>query len=67
MVGIVVSVVICVIAALNFVLDFDFIEQGANRNLPDFFEWYGGFSLLVTVIWLYFEILRLLAQLNSRD
>ena len=55
------------IAALNFVLDFDFIEQGANNNIPDYFEWYGGFALLVTVIWLYFEILRLLAQLSRRD
>ena len=67
MIGIVVSLVICVIAALNFVLDFDFIEQGSNNNLPDYFEWYGGFALLVTVIWLYFEILRLLAQLSRRD
>ncbi len=65
--GIVVSAVICVIAALNFVLDFDFIERGANTPLPDYFEWYGAFSLLVTVIWLYFEILRLLAQLNRRN
>ena len=67
MIGIVVSLVICVIAALNFVLDFDFIEQDSNNNLPDYFEWYGGFALLVTVIWLYFEILRLLAQLSRRD
>ena len=67
MIGIGVSLVICIIAALNFVLDFDFIEQGANNNIPDYFEWYGGFALLVTVIWLYFEILRLLAQLSRRD
>lgn len=65
--GIVVSAVICVIAALNFVLDFDFIERGASMPLPDYFEWYGAFSLLVTVVWLYFEILRLLAQLNRRN
>ena len=64
-VGIVVSAVICVIAALNFILDFDFIERG-NERLPKYFEWYGGFALLVTVVWLYLEILRLLAQLNSR-
>ena len=67
MIGIGVSLLICVIAALNFVLDFDFIEKGSNNNLPDYFEWYGGFALLVTVIWLYFEILRLLAQLNRRN
>lgn len=67
MVGIGVSLLICVIAAFNFVLDFDFIERGSENNLPDYFEWYGGFALLVTVIWLYFEILRLLAQLNRRN
>ncbi len=64
--GIGLSLVICVIAALNFILDFDFIEKGDCR-LPDYFEWYAGLSLLVTVIWLYFEILRLLAQLSRRD
>ena len=64
--GIGLSLVICVIAALNFILDFDFIEKGEGR-LPDYFEWYAGLSLLVTVIWLYFEILRLLAQLNRRN
>ena len=64
--GIGISLVICVVAALNFILDFDFVERGQNR-LPDYFEWYSGLSLLVTVIWLYFEILRLLAQLNRRN
>lgn len=64
--GIGVSVVICIIAALNFILDFDFIERGSKTPLPAYFEWYGGFALLVTVIWLYFEILKLLAQLNRR-
>ncbi len=66
-IGIGISLLICAIAAFNFILDFDFIEQGQNRNLPEYFEWYGGFALLVTVIWLYFEILRLLAQLNRRN
>lgn len=66
-IGIGVSLVICVIAALNFILDFDFIERGANNGLPNYFEWYGAFGLLVTVIWLYFELLRLLAQLNRRN
>lgn len=66
-IGIGVSLLICAIAALNFILDFDFIEQGQNRNLPEHFEWYGGFALMVTVIWLYFELLRLLAQLSRRN
>ena len=65
MLGIGVSLAICVIAALNFILDFDFFERAEGR-LPSYYEWYAGLSLLVTVIWLYFEILRLLAQLNSR-
>ena len=67
MVGIGVSLLICAIASFNFILDFDFIEQGARNNIPDYFEWYGGFALLVTIIWLYFEILKLLAQLNKRN
>ncbi len=64
MIGIVVSLVICVVAALNFILDFDFIERGSQSGMPDYFEWYGAFGLLVTVVWLYIEILRLLAQLS---
>jgi len=60
------SVVIVVIAALNLVLDFDFIEQGAKLGAPKYLEWYGAFALLVTLVWLYLEILRLLAKLNSR-
>ena len=66
MVGIVVSFVICGIAAFNFILDFDFIERGATNGLPSYFEWYGAFGLLVTLIWLYIEVLRLLAQLQDR-
>lgn len=62
-----VSVFICVIAALNLVLDFDFIEQGQAKGAPKHMEWYGAFGLLVTLVWLYLEILRLLAKLNSRD
>ena len=65
--GIGVSLLICAIAAFNFILDFDFIEQGEKNMLPDYFEWYGAFGLLVTLVWLYLEVLRLLAQLNSRD
>jgi len=66
LVGIGVSLLICGIAAFNFILDFDFIEQG-NQRLPQYFEWYGALSLLVTVIWLYLEVLRLLAQLQKRN
>jgi len=62
-----ISVVIVIIAALNFVLDFDFIEEGAERGAPKYMEWYAAFGLLVTLVWLYLEILRLLAKLNSRD
>ena len=66
--GILFSLVVVVIAALNLVLDFDFIEQGAASNAPKYMEWYAAFGLMVTLIWLYIEILRLLAKLaSSRD
>ena len=65
--GIVVSVVVVAIAALNLIIDFDFIEQGAQRMYPKKYEWYGAFGLMVTLVWLYVEILRLLAKVNSRD
>ena len=64
--GILFSIFVVVIAALNLVLDFDFIEQGAERRAPKHMEWYGAFGLLVTLVWLYLEILRLLAKLQSR-
>jgi uncharacterized YccA/Bax inhibitor family protein len=54
------------IASLNLVLDFDFIEDGAEAGLPKYMEWYGAFSLMVTLIWLYLEILRLLMKIRSR-
>ena len=57
-----ISVVIVVVAALNLVLDFDFIERGAEQGAPKYMEWYGAFGLLVTLIWLYLEILRLLGK-----
>ncbi len=60
------SVVVIIIASLNLVLDFDFIEQGSEAGIPKYMEWYGAFGLLVTLIWLYLEILRLLAKLQSR-
>ena len=66
-IGIAINVVIVIIAALNLVLDFDFIEEGAKRGAPKYMEWYAGYGLLVTLVWLYVEFLRLLSKLNSRD
>jgi uncharacterized YccA/Bax inhibitor family protein len=54
------------LAAMNLVLDFDFIENGVRAQAPKYMEWYGAFGLLVTLIWLYLEILRLLAKLQDR-
>ncbi len=67
LIGIGFSVVVVVIAALNLVLDFAFIEEGAAMGAPKHLEWYAAFSLLVTLVWLYLEILRLLSKLSSRD
>jgi len=64
--GIGFSVVIVIIAALNLILDFDLIEQGASVGMPKYMEWYGAFALMVTLVWLYIEILRLLAKLRER-
>jgi uncharacterized YccA/Bax inhibitor family protein len=66
-IGIGFSLFVVVIAALNLVLDFDFIESGAAKGAPKYMEWYAAFGLMVTLIWLYVEILRLLAKLRSRD
>ena len=63
--GIGFSLVVVAIAALNLVLDFDFIEQGSENGLPKHMEWFGAFSLMVTLVWLYLEILRLLAKLKN--
>ena len=63
-VGIGFSLFVVGIASLNLVLDFDFIEEGAAQGMPKYMEWYGAFSLMVTLIWLYMEILRLLAKLR---
>ncbi|MEI9897346.1 MAG: Bax inhibitor-1/YccA family protein [Chthoniobacter sp.] len=65
-VGILFSVAVVIIAALNLVIDFDFIESGAQQGAPKYLEWYGAFGLMVTLIWLYMEILRLLSKLNRR-
>ncbi len=64
--GIAFSFVVVIVAALNLVLDFNLIEQGAPEGAPKYMEWYSAFALLVTLIWLYVEILRLLAKLNNR-
>jgi uncharacterized YccA/Bax inhibitor family protein len=61
------SIFVIVIASLNLVMDFDFIEKGVENGAPKYMEWYSAFGLLVTLIWLYVEILRLLAKLSSRD
>ena len=67
LIGIGFSLFVVAIAALNLVLDFDFIEQGSENGLPKHMEWFGAFSLMVTLVWLYLEILRLLAKLRSNN
>lgn len=67
LIGIGFSLFVVVIAALNLVLDFDFIETGVEQGAPKYMEWYGAFGLVVTLVWLYVEFLRLLAKLQSRD
>ena len=64
--GILFSLFVVVIAALNLVLDFDFIENGVEQKAPKYMEWYAAFGLLVTLIWLYLEILRLLGKMRSK-
>lgn len=64
-IGIGFSVVVIIIAALNLVLDFDFIESGAEQGAPKYMEWFGAFGLLVTLVWLYLEILHLLAKMRK--
>lgn len=65
-IGIGFSLFVVVVAALNLVLDFDFIESGADHGAPKYMEWYAAFGLMVTLIWLYIEFLRLLAKMRSR-
>ncbi len=66
-IGIIFSLVVVGIAAFNLLLDFDFIEKASSRNVPKYMEWYGAFGLLVTLVWLYIEILRLLSKLRSNN
>ena len=65
--GIGFSLLVVGIAAFNLLIDFDFIENAAREGAPSYLEWYGAFGLMVTLVWLYVEILRLLAKLQSRD
>ncbi|MCF8381235.1 MAG: Bax inhibitor-1/YccA family protein [Bacteroidales bacterium] len=65
--SIIISLVVVVVAALNLVLDFDFIESGAEAGAPKYMEWYGAFGLIVTLVWLYIEFLRLLSKISSRN
>jgi uncharacterized YccA/Bax inhibitor family protein len=65
--GIIISLVIIVVAALNLIMDFDFIEKGSQMGAPKYMEWYGAFGLMVTLIWLYIEFLRLLSRFGGRD
>ncbi len=66
-IGIVFSLVVVGVAALNLVLDFDFVEQGVSYGAPKYMEWYAAFGILVTLVWLYLEILRLLSKMRSRN
>jgi uncharacterized YccA/Bax inhibitor family protein len=63
--GIIFSLAVTVLAALNLLLDFDFIEKGSAQGLPKHMEWYGAFGLIVTLVWLYLELLRLLSKLKD--
>jgi uncharacterized YccA/Bax inhibitor family protein len=66
-IGIGFSVIVVIVASLNLVLDFDFIESGVRASAPKYMEWYAAFGLMVTLVWLYLEILRLLTKIRSRD
>lgn len=65
--GIGFSVIVVIVAALNLVLDFDFIESGVRGGAPKYMEWYSAFGLMVTLVWLYLEMLRLLAKIRSSE
>ncbi len=65
-VGIIFSIFVVIVASMNLVVDFDFIEQGAANQVPKYMEWYGAFGIMVTLVWLYIEILRLLSKTRSR-
>src|SRR5699024_9465739 len=64
--GIIISLVIVGVAAMNLILDLDFIKNAASSSVPKYMEWYASFTLMVTLVWLYLEILRLLSKLRRR-
>ena len=66
-IGIIFSLIVVGIAAFNFILDFDLIERGARSGAPKYMEWYAAYGLMVTLVWLYIEVLRLLAKIRSSD
>ena len=66
-IGIGISLFIVVIAALNFILDFHYIEENVKNGAPKNMEWFAAFGLIVTLVWLYIEVLRLLSKLRSND
>ncbi len=66
-IGIGFSLIVVGVAALNLVLDFDFVERGVNYGAPKYMEWYGAFGIMVTLVWLYLEMLRLLSKMRSRN
>jgi uncharacterized YccA/Bax inhibitor family protein len=66
-IGIIFSLVVVGVAALNLVLDFDFVEQGVAYGAPRYMEWYSAFGIMVTLVWLYLEMLRLLSKMRSRN
>ena len=66
-VGILFSIAVVLIAAFNFIMDFEFIKRGADTLMPKEYEWFGAFGLMVTLVWLYLEILRLLLKLSDRN
>ena len=66
LIGIAFSLFVVAIASLNLVLDFDFVEQGVSQGVPKYMEWYAAFGIMVTLVWLYLEILRLLSKIRSR-
>jgi uncharacterized YccA/Bax inhibitor family protein len=63
--GILFSIFVVIIASLNLIIDFDIIQKGVEANAPKYMEWYGAFALMITIIWLYIEILRLLSKLRK--
>ena len=66
-IGIGFSLLVVGIAAFNLLLDFDLIERGVNAGAPKYMEWYGAFGIMVTLVWLYIEMLRLLSKIRSRN